>query len=129
MILLPGWGSDKERTGRLTIDNAIFREHYCNCIIVAMARRITRFMTREAKLMKRLLDEPRDFTYAELKSVMTSFGFEEDSSGKSSGSRVAFFHPNKKLVLRLHKPHPGNELKNYQIKQVIGFLKETGDIV
>ena len=86
-------------------------------------------MTREGKLVKRLLDEPRDFTYAELKKVMTCFGFEEDTSGKSSGSRVAFFHPDRKLVLRLHKPHPGNELKSYQIKQVIGFLRETGDIV
>jgi hypothetical protein len=86
-------------------------------------------MTREAKLVKRLLDEPRDFSYAELKKVMASFGFVEDASGNSSGSRVAFFHPDKKLVLRLHKPHPGNELKTYQIKQVIGFLRETGDIV
>ena len=86
-------------------------------------------MTRETKLVKRLLDEPRDFSYAELKKVMASFGFEEDASGKSSGSRVAFYHPKMNLILRLHKPHPGNELKMYQIKQVIGFLRETGDIV
>lgn len=85
-------------------------------------------MGKNKKLLKRLLDQPKGFTYAELKKLMFTFGFEEDNKGKSSGSRVAFYHSQKKLILRLHKPHPNNELKAYQIKEIIEFLKGTGDI-
>jgi hypothetical protein len=86
-------------------------------------------MTKEEKLIDRLLAQPKDFTYLELRRLMISLGYIEDSRGRSSGSRVAFFHPRTSRILMLHKPHPGNELKVYQVRLVIDFLKGTGDIV
>jgi hypothetical protein len=80
-------------------------------------------MSKEEKLVKRLLAKPNDFTYNELRSLLTHLGYVESQSGKKSGSRVAFINDNDKHIIRLHKPHPGNELKKYQIEQLIEELK------
>ena len=32
------------------------------------------------------------------------------------------------MIINLHRPHPGNELKVYKIKEIIKFLKRTGGI-
>ena len=83
-------------------------------------------MSKEEKLIKRLLLKPKDFTYAELRKVLVSFGYIEQQSGKTSGSRVAFIEQKSKHIIRLHKPHPNNELKRYQIEQVIEELQSRG---
>ena len=80
------------------------------------------------KLLKRLLARPKDFTYDELKQLLSSVGCAEDNKGRTSGSRVAFVHKGTGTILRLHKPHPNNELKGYQIKLVIEFLENLGVI-
>ena len=85
-------------------------------------------MTRKEKLIEQLCSLPRDFTINELTKLMKSLGYIEFAKGKTSGSRIAFYHKEKKIVLNLHKPHPGNELKIYQIKEVIKFLKRAGEI-
>jgi len=85
-------------------------------------------MTRASKLINRLLTRPKDFTYDELRKLMFSLSYIEYSKGMTSGSRVAFYNKETKFILRLHKPHPRNELKEYQIKEIIEFLKRTGDI-
>ena len=80
-------------------------------------------MSKDDKLIKRLLSKPKDFTYNELRKLLTHLGYEESQSGKTSGSRVAFIHKDSKHIIRLHKPHPNNELKQYQIEQIIDELK------
>jgi hypothetical protein len=80
-------------------------------------------MSRDEKLISRLLSKPRDFTYDELRKVLHHLGYEENQSGKTSGSRVAFINNDTKHIIRLHKPHPNNELKQYQLEQVIEELK------
>lgn len=82
-------------------------------------------MTKVDKLRKKLLSKPKDFTWSELKTLLTNFGFEEYNSGKTSGSRVRFVHTNYNDVI-LHKPHPNHELKGYQVKQIIIQLKKEG---
>jgi hypothetical protein len=52
----------------------------------------------------------------------------EDTGGRTSGSRVAFIHQPTQAVLRLHRPHPGNELKAYQVDNVLEYLKSIGVI-
>lgn len=79
-------------------------------------------MSKDEKLIKRLLSKPKDFTYNELRRLLTLLGYSESQSGKTSGSRVAFFHEKTQHVIRLHKPHPNNELKQYQIEQIIEEL-------
>ena len=80
-------------------------------------------MSKGEKLIKRLLGKPNDFTYKELVSLLSHLGYVETQSGKTSGSRVAFINEKSKHIIRLHKPHPGNELKRYQIEQLIEELR------
>ena len=54
---------------------------------------------------------------------MAKFGYIELKARKTGGSRRKF--GDKKMnVITLHKPHPGNVVKEYTIKQVIVHLKE-----
>jgi hypothetical protein len=80
-------------------------------------------MSKEEKLLIRLLNKPNDFTYNELKILLSHLGYIESQSGKTSGSRVAFIHEKNKHIIRLHKPHPNKELKKYQMEQIIEELK------
>lgn len=85
-------------------------------------------MSKKDKLLKRLEAKPTDFTYYELKTLLKYLGFVENNQGKTSGSRVTFWAESLNQVIMLHKPHPGNILKEYQIKQVITALKKVGVI-
>ncbi|MEZ3577857.1 MAG: type II toxin-antitoxin system HicA family toxin [Muribaculaceae bacterium] len=79
-------------------------------------------MSKKEKLIARLLSRPKDFLYDEAKTLLQYFDFIENHKGKTSGSRVEFIRGNDTILL--HKPHPSGELKSYQIKQLIDFLKE-----
>ena len=83
-------------------------------------------MSTQEKLIKRLLTRPKDFTYSELRKLLVSLRYEETQSGKTARSRVAFISSETKHIIRLHKPHPGNELKRYQLDQIIDELKIRG---
>lgn len=85
-------------------------------------------MSKQEKLIRRFLSKPKDFTYDELKTMLTGMGYTEVKSGKTSGSRVAFFNESMQHVIRLHKPHPGNILKRYQINLVEEELRNQGYI-
>jgi hypothetical protein len=82
-------------------------------------------MGRHEKLIAKLKTRPRDFTFTELESLLAGFGCGLSNSGKTSGSAVRFVHPEFQ-VIRLHKPHPGNELKRYVIDDVIEKLESEG---
>jgi predicted RNA binding protein YcfA (HicA-like mRNA interferase family) len=84
-------------------------------------------MSKNEKLLLRLLSIPKDFTWEELIKILSLFGFIELKKGKTGGSRRKFAD-DKKNVIILHKPHPGNIVKEYAIKQVIEQLKEKGYI-
>lgn len=81
-------------------------------------------MSQKEKLIKRFQDRPKDFTYREFLSLMNYFGYTELKKGKTSGTRRAFFNEKTKYVIRLHKPHPEEILKTYQINLVIDELKK-----
>lgn len=77
-------------------------------------------MSKKEKLVARLLAKPRNFTYDEAKTLLSFFDFKESNKGRTSGSRVEFINGDYSIML--HKPHPGNELKPYQIRQLIEYL-------
>ena len=83
-------------------------------------------MGKSDKLLKRLISKPKDFTYDELKRLLSSYGYEVAKTGKTSGSRVAFINHETRHIIRLHKPHPYPELKQYQIDDVLEELKRQG---
>ena len=82
-------------------------------------------MTKDKKLLKRLLSKPKDFTYNELKSLLLSLGYSENNTGKTSGSAIRFISKNKHII-RLHKPHPSPLLKSYVIDMVLKELIKEG---
>jgi predicted RNA binding protein YcfA (HicA-like mRNA interferase family) len=71
------------------------------------------------------LHAPRDFTWEELSSLLRKLGYKEARTGKTAGSRRRFVHATA-ATISLHKPHPGNELKRYQVDQLIDTLKQEG---
>ena len=83
-------------------------------------------MGKADKLLKRLISKPKDFTYDELKRLLSAYGYEETQTGKTSSSRVAFINHDSRHIIRLHKPHPHPELKQYQIDDVLEELKRQG---
>jgi len=82
-------------------------------------------LSKKDKLVKRFLSRPADFTFDELISLLKSMGYFMETTGRTSGSRVAFSNENGGYI-RLHKPHPRNILKMYQIDDIISNLKEKG---
>ena len=83
-------------------------------------------MSKSEKLLKRLLRKPKDFTFAELETLLFDLGFSLSAAGKTSGSAVRFVQHETGQVIRLHKPHPSPQLKEYVIKYVIAQLEQGG---
>lgn len=82
-------------------------------------------MSKKEKLTERLLSRPKDFTFEELTTLLNRLGYTLLAGGKTGGSRVAYVNGDGDYI-RLHKPHPRNILKQYQIDDVIYVLSERG---
>ena len=82
-------------------------------------------MSKKEKLVERLLSIPADFTFDEVSTLLGHFGYSIDNSGKTSGSRIRFKNSDADYI-RLHKPHPRNILKQYQVTDLIVALQERG---
>ena len=59
------------------------------------------------------------------KKLLGMLGYEESQSGKTSGSRVAFYDEETGHIIRLHKPHPTKVLTKYQLQQIIGVKSQN----
>lgn len=81
-------------------------------------------MSKKDKLLRKFLARPlkRDLTYTELRTLLESLGYREI---QGQGSRVSFYHERLDDMLDLHKPHPGNELKLYQVRLIQQKLREV----
>ncbi len=82
-------------------------------------------MAKIQKVIERLLSFPTDFTWEELTKILIYLGYTESKKGKTGGSRRKFGNADKHII-SLHKPHPGNILKRYQLQQVVEALREKG---
>lgn len=80
-------------------------------------------MNKHDKLLKRFYNLPRDFTFEEMVSLFTQFGFRLDNKGTSSGSRIEFINDTNGDSFAMHKPHPANIIKGYMMRQVLKYLK------
>lgn len=83
------------------------------------------YMTQVDKLKRKILLFPKDFTFKELETLLFQLGFELDNKGKTSGSRVKFFHKEKRIQYLAHKPHPKSIIKEKALKDIVDFLKEN----
>ena len=80
-------------------------------------------MSRKEKLLRRFRTLPKDFTWEEMCALLNHLGF-KDISG--SGSRNKFMHEKTMRIISIHKPHPGNVMKQYVMRQVRDQLTEDG---
>lgn len=69
-------------------------------------------MTTLQKLIERFRKKPKDFSFDELKRLLGFLGYIEK---QGAGSRVVFVNEKTNHKIKLHKPHPGNLLKRYQL--------------
>lgn len=77
-------------------------------------------MTSISKLIDRFKKKPKDFSFDELKRLLSSLGYVEK---QGAGSRVVFSNEITNHKIKLHKPHPGNILKRYQLDIIEDELK------
>lgn len=80
-------------------------------------------MGKKEKLIQRLKSRPKDFTFDEAETVLGYLSYSRSDKGKTSGSRVAFTSENHPAIF-MHKPHPNNELKAYQVQQLLEILRQ-----
>lgn len=81
-------------------------------------------MSKKDKLIDRLMSKPKDFTFEEMSSLLSYFGFKLKQSGTGSG--VKFIKEESNEVINFHKPHPNGILKRYVLDQVIEKLRKDG---
>lgn len=79
-------------------------------------------MSKKDKLINRLLMKPKDFTFDEMVSLLSYFGYELKQGGTGSG--VKFIRQDSNEVINFHKPHPNGILKRYLLEQVIEKLRK-----
>ncbi len=84
-------------------------------------------MGTKEKLIERFKRQPNDFTFDEMERLLSIFGYEKSNKGKTSGSRIIYRNSDNRPIM-LHKPHPGNIVKGYALKQVLDDLTEAGFI-
>ncbi len=80
-------------------------------------------MGKREKRITRLKTVPADFTWQELTAVLKTLGYRQV---QGSGSRVKFDNGNADQMINLHKPHPGNIVKRYALRQLIEKLEQGG---
>lgn len=81
-------------------------------------------MSKKDKLVERLLKKPKDFTFDEMKSLLSYLGYELKQGGTGSGIKFIKYGSNE--VINFHKPHPSGILKRYVLDQVIEKLRKDG---
>ena len=86
-------------------------------------------MSKEEKMIQRLKAIPKDYTYSEAVILASRFGYKEYTKGTTSGSRVLLMRESDHCKILLHKPHPGDVMKQYAVKQFLNVLIANGDIV
>ena len=80
------------------------------------------YVSKIEKIIAKFINVPADLTWDELVKILNYNGFyERQQKGKTGGSRRKFVN-DKKDVISLHKPHPGNIVKQYVIRQLIEKL-------
>ena len=85
-------------------------------------------MPKKEDLINKLCRKPspKNFSKKELDTLMGKCGCKKFQGGRGSG--IGFYHEETGRVIQFDEPHPGNELYGYQVKKVVQFLKEIGEI-
>ena len=81
-------------------------------------------MSKADKLLQRFLSKPKDFTFDELRKLLKSLGYEEVKAGKTSGSRVSFYNAELDDMIKFHKPHPSQIMRQCYLRDIEQQLRD-----
>jgi len=65
-----------------------------------------------------------DFTFEELRRLLKSLGYEETKTGKTSGSRVTFYNAELDDMIKFHRPHPSQVMKQCYLRDIERQLRD-----
>lgn len=82
-------------------------------------------MSTKDKELARLASLPADYRWEEIEALLKALGYAKDTN---DGSRVKFFRVADQSIIVLHRPHPGNIMKRYMLKQILQKLREGGEL-
>ncbi|MBR1497065.1 MAG: type II toxin-antitoxin system HicA family toxin [Oscillospiraceae bacterium] len=85
-------------------------------------------MGKTEKQKARLQSIPSDYTFTEANSFLVHLGFALSNKGHTSGSRVLYFRKEDGAKIMLHKPHPGDVIPEYAVRQLKQTLADLGEI-
>lgn len=74
-------------------------------------------MSKYDRIKRKIIEGSGNLTFEEITSLLNHFGYEQDEKGRTSGSRIRFYHDERNAII-LHKPHPRKTMLSYQIKQI-----------
>lgn len=80
-------------------------------------------MAKLDDVVARFKTKPADFTWDELRWMLTKMGFRQE---ERNGSRVLFYMKDPKIKILLHKPHPENTVDKGAIADTMGRLEDNG---
>jgi len=80
-------------------------------------------MSTIEKLKQELKRRPKTFKWKDAKRILEHEGYVEDTSGKTSGSRIRFENE-EGVSFVLHKPHLDSNMKSYIIRDLASFLEQ-----
>ncbi len=84
-------------------------------------------MSTKEKLIERFKNLPSDFTFDELTRLLGLLGYTMNTKGKTSGSRLSFKDHEGNTIM-IHRPHPGNIVRAYAMKQILDELINKGKL-
>ncbi|VGD69670.1 type II toxin-antitoxin system HicA family toxin [Klebsiella pneumoniae] len=82
-------------------------------------------MGRKEKLKAKLDTLPKNFTWDELVSLMSLYGFKVFNAKRGSGRK--FYNEEKDKLAIFHEPHPEKTLKKYVLSEVKTMLDEIDE--
>ncbi|NIE98498.1 type II toxin-antitoxin system HicA family toxin [Pantoea sp. Acro-805] len=82
-------------------------------------------MARKEKLKAKLDILPKNFTWEELVTLMSQYGFRVLNAKRGSGRK--FYNEKLDRIAIFHEPHPENTLKRYVLEEVKQLLDEIDD--
>ncbi len=85
-------------------------------------------VSKADKLLRRFLSKPKDFSFEELRKLLKAFGYEEAKAGRTSGSRVTFYNSELDDMIKFHRPHPSQVMKQCYLREIEQQLRDKGVI-
>ena len=86
-------------------------------------------MSKKEKLLQRFLNQPKDFTFDELISLLGYFGFTSNNKGKTSGSRIEFENIELGLKYLAYKGTRPKMVVEVVSSEVVLFEDEKGELI